>query len=46
MNHAKIHYNRLSSLNGEPYPVHRFALFGLWKDKAALSAACEVFARL
>lgn len=42
----KIHYNRLSSLNGEPYSVGRFGLFGLWKDEAALNTAREVFARL
>ena len=42
----KIHYNRVSALNGEPYGVKRFNLFGLWKNEAALSDARERFDRL
>lgn len=43
---AKIHYNRLSSLNGQPYGVARFELFGLWKNEEALNEARETFAHL
>lgn len=42
----KIKYNRLSALSGEPYPVPRFELFGLWKDEKALAEARDTFARL
>ncbi len=43
---SKIHYNRLSSLNGQPYGVGRFELFGLWKNEEALAEARAAFARL
>jgi hypothetical protein len=42
----KIHYNRLSTLSGEPYSVPRFELIGLWKDEAAITEARDAFARL
>lgn len=42
----KIHYNRLSSLSREPYPVPRFELFGLWKNEAAITEARDTFAHL
>ena len=43
---AKINYNRLSSLNGEPYQVSKFQLFGLWKNEEALTEARDRFAQL
>lgn len=42
----KIHYNRLSSLSGDPFPTGRFELFGLWKNEEAISHAQDTFARL
>ncbi|MCP4358151.1 MAG: hypothetical protein GY796_09080 [Chloroflexi bacterium] len=42
----KIHYNRLSSLNNEPYPVAKFGLFGLWKNEEVLAAARDTFSNL
>lgn len=42
----KIHYNRLSSLSGEPYSVPRFELIGLWKNEEAIREARDTFARL
>lgn len=41
----KIHYNRISSLNREPYPTPRFELFGLWKNEEALTEARDTFAK-
>jgi hypothetical protein len=41
----KIHYNRISSLNREPYPAPRFELFGLWKNEEALTKARDTFAK-
>jgi hypothetical protein len=41
----KIHYNRISSLNREPYLVPRFELFGLWKNEEALTEARDTFAK-
>jgi hypothetical protein len=43
---SKVHYNRVSSLDGSIFPVQRFELTGLWQDEAALEEARETFARL
>lgn len=41
----KIHYNRLSSMGGEPYSVSRFELRGLWKNEEAITEARDTFSR-
>lgn len=43
---GKVHFNRISSLTGEPRPWPRFELFGLWKDEKALEEARATFSRL
>ena len=42
----KMHYNRLSPLSSEPFPVARLKLFGLWKNEEAITEAQDTFADL
>lgn len=42
----KVNYNRISSLDGMPFPVRGFELFGMWQDEEALAAARKRFAQL
>jgi hypothetical protein len=43
---TKVKFNRVSSLDGTFFPVARFELSGLWKDKAVLDEARKKFAEL
>ncbi len=42
----KIGFNHASSLDGMPFPVKTFKLFGLWKDEEALAMARASFERI
>lgn len=42
----KTNFNRTSSLDGMPFPVKAFKLFGLWKDEEALAKARASFERI
>lgn len=41
---SKIHYFQVSSLSGEPFPVPKLRLTGLWQNEEALAHARQVFA--
>lgn len=43
---GKVHFNRMSSLSGEPLRWPRLELFGLWKEEEALEQARATFSRL
>ena len=43
---GKVHFNRISSLSGEPLRWPRLELFGLWKEEEALEEARATFSRL
>jgi hypothetical protein len=42
----KVNYNRVSSFDGQFFPVNSFKLFGLWKDEEALAKARASFERI
>jgi len=42
----KISFNRVSSLDGLPFPTQSFKLFGLWKEEGALAKARAGFERI
>jgi hypothetical protein len=42
----KMHYNHMSPLSNEPFPVARFKLSGLWKNEEAITEARDTFADL
>lgn len=42
----RVHFNRVSSLSGEPLPWPQLDLFGLWTDEEALEEARATFSRL
>jgi hypothetical protein len=42
----KVGYNRISSLNGQHFPIKSFELFGLWTDEAAITEARASFERI
>jgi hypothetical protein len=41
----KVKFNRASLLDGPPFPMDSFKLFGLWKDEEALAKARASFER-
>ena len=43
---GKVHFNRISSLSGEPLRWPRLELFGPWKEEEALEEARATFSRL
>jgi hypothetical protein len=42
----KVSFNRVSSLDGLPFPTKSFKLFGLWKEEEALAMARASFERI
>ncbi|UCC51613.1 MAG: hypothetical protein JSV68_21310 [Anaerolineaceae bacterium] len=42
----KVRYNRVSLLDGPPFPMNSFKLFGLWKDEEALAKTRASFERI